>query len=113
MQTAAGITLFLHALLLFPKVAERVFEEIQSVTQGLRLPRVSDQSQMPYTTAVWKEVVRWRPILPLGQLFYLGSLCVHAYSVQMTLGVPHVNLQDEIVKGYFIPKGTIIHQNNE
>jgi hypothetical protein len=26
-------------------------------------------------------------------------------------GLPHVNLQDEIIRGYFIPKGTVIHQN--
>jgi cytochrome P450 len=25
--------------------------------------------------------------------------------------LPHVNSQDEIIRGYFIPKGTVIHQN--
>jgi hypothetical protein len=26
-------------------------------------------------------------------------------------GFPHVNEEDEVVRGYFIPKGTMIHQN--
>ncbi|PVF93585.1 cytochrome P450 [Serendipita vermifera] len=91
--TGSGTILFLYTLFLFPKVAERIFEEIQSVTQGLRLPHVRDQARLPYTEAVWKEVVRWRPPMPLG--------------------IPHVNIQDEIIRGHVIPKGTIIHQNNQ
>ncbi|PVF93578.1 cytochrome P450 [Serendipita vermifera] len=89
--TTGGIIQFLHVLFLFPTVSNRVFREIQSVTQGLRLPRISDRSQFPYTEAVWKESVRWRPFFPLG--------------------LPHVNTQDEIIRGYFIPKGTMILQN--
>lgn len=89
--TTGGIIQFLHVLFLFPTVSNRVSREIQSVTQGLRLPRISDRSQFPYTEAVWKESVRWRPFFPLG--------------------LPHVNTQDEIIRGYFIPKGTMILQN--
>lgn len=90
--TTGGIIQFLHSLFLFPDVADRVFKEVQSVTQGLRLPQISDQPKLPYTEAVWKEAVRWRPFIPVG--------------------IPHVNEQDEILQGYFIEKGTIIHQNN-
>lgn len=89
--TSAGAIQFLHVLFLFPEVAQRVYVEIQSVTQGLRLPQITDRPQLPYTEAVWKEAVRWRTFFPLG--------------------LPHVNLEDEIVRGYFIPKGTVIHQN--
>lgn len=89
--TSAGATQLVHVLFLFPDIAERVYAEIQTVTQGLRLPRIADRAQLPYTEAVWKEAVRWRTFFPIG--------------------LPHVNSQDEIVRGYFIPKGTVIHQN--
>ncbi|PVF97375.1 cytochrome P450 [Serendipita vermifera] len=89
--TSAGVIQFLHVLFLFPEVSERVFAEIQTVTQGVRLPRISDRSKMPYTEAVWKEAVRWRTFFPIG--------------------LPHVNTQDETIRGYFLPKGMIIHQN--
>ncbi|PVF93586.1 cytochrome P450 [Serendipita vermifera] len=89
--TMAGAIHFLQALFLFPEVAERVFEEIQAVTQGLRLLAVNDRRNLPFTEAVWKEATRWRPFLPLG--------------------TPHVTSQDEVLRGYFIPKGAIIHQN--
>jgi cytochrome P450 len=68
LQMTAGIVQFLHTLFLFPDVSERVFEEIQSVTQGHRLPTISDRPLLPFTDAVWKEAVRWRPFIPIGKL---------------------------------------------
>ncbi|PVG01693.1 cytochrome P450 [Serendipita vermifera] len=87
-----AIISFLHALFLYPEIAQRMFQEVQLVTHGLRLPKVSDMSSLPYCQAVFKESMRKRPFLPLG--------------------VPHVNDQDEILRGYLIPKETVIHQNN-
>jgi hypothetical protein len=29
----------------------------------------------------------------------------------INLGIPHVNSEDEVFRGHFIPKGTMIHQN--
>ncbi|PVF93573.1 cytochrome P450 [Serendipita vermifera] len=90
--TTGGVIQFLHTLFLFPAIAERVFEEIRSITHGHRLPQVSDRPKLPYTEAAWKEALRLRPFFPIG--------------------MPHVNLQDEIIRGYFIPKGTMIQPNN-
>ncbi|PVG04930.1 cytochrome P450 [Serendipita vermifera] len=81
----------LHALFLHPMEVQKVFEEIQSVTHGQRLPNLSDRSSLPYTLAVLRECIRWRTYVPLG--------------------IPHVNDQDEIIRGYLIPKGTSIHLN--
>lgn len=89
--TTAAIIQFLHSLFIFPDVAERVFQEIQSVTQGHRLPKISDRPNLPFTDAVWKEAARWSPFIPIS--------------------VPHLCTRDEVIKGYLIPKGTIIHQN--
>ncbi|PVF93566.1 cytochrome P450 [Serendipita vermifera] len=91
--TTAGTIQFLHVLFLFPEIAQKVFEEIQTVTHGQRLPKVADRANLPYTEAVWREAIRWEPVMPLG--------------------VPHVNEQDEVIRGYFIPKGTMIHQNTK
>jgi cytochrome P450 len=90
-QTTAAVVSFIHAMFLFPEISDKVFEEIQTVTAGERLPLVTDRPRLPFTEAAWKEALRWHPFIPLGS--------------------PHINSQDEIVNGYLIPKGSNIHQN--
>jgi len=90
--TTAGIIAFLHAMFLFPHIAEKVHKEIEEVTSGQRMPQVTDRPNLPFTEAVWKEAWRWHPFFPVG--------------------APHVNSQDEIVNGFLIPKGTLIGPNN-
>lgn len=58
---------FLHAMLMFPKVAYKVHEEIQKHIGEGRLPTIADRPKLVYTEAVWKECTRWRPALPLGK----------------------------------------------
>jgi cytochrome P450 len=78
-------------MLLFPEIAKRVYEEIISVTDGTRLPRISDRAHLPFTEAAWKECLRWNPYVPVG--------------------IPHVNSQDEVINGYTIKAGTTINPN--
>ncbi|KIM28312.1 hypothetical protein M408DRAFT_329418 [Serendipita vermifera MAFF 305830] len=87
-----AIMAFVNALLLFPEVSKKVYEEVIGVTDGARLPRISDRPNLPYSEAVWKEAFRWNTFTPIG--------------------VPHVNTQDEVINGYFIKSGTIININN-
>ncbi|PVF93462.1 cytochrome P450 [Serendipita vermifera] len=89
--TTGALISCLHSVLLYPEVSQRMFEEIQSVTHGHRLPTISDRANLPYCIAVFKETIRKRPFMPLG--------------------IPHANDQDEVIKGYIIPKGTMIHYN--
>ncbi|PVF93569.1 cytochrome P450 [Serendipita vermifera] len=89
--TIAAVTACLHNLFLYPEISKKVYAEIQSVTHGQRLPTAGDRPHLPYTEAVLKESIRWNPFAPLS--------------------IPHVNEQDEVVRGYLIPKGTVIHQN--
>lgn len=90
--TTAAIVAFLHALYLFPTVATKVYDEIKAVTlDGQRLLTVPDRQHLPYTEAVWKESMRWNPFI--------------------LMGVPHVNIQDEYIQGYRIPKGSMILQH--
>ncbi|KIM28320.1 hypothetical protein M408DRAFT_23723 [Serendipita vermifera MAFF 305830] len=90
--TSAAVMAFINALLLFPNVSKKVYEEVISVTDGTRLPRISDRPDLPYAEAVWKEAFRWNSFFPIG--------------------APHVNTQDEVVDGYFIKAGTVMNVNN-
>ena len=50
-----------------------------------RLPSLDDRKQLPYIDAIIRETLRWRQVAPLG--------------------VPHTTTEDDVYKGYFIPKG--------
>ena len=51
-----------------------------------RLPTLDDRKHLPYIEAIIRETLRWRQVAPLG--------------------VPHTTTEDDVFKGYFIPKGT-------
>lgn len=59
---------FLIAMAQNPTVQLRVQEELDTVLAG-RLPGIEDRGSLPYCEAVVKEVMRWRPVLPLGAPF--------------------------------------------
>lgn len=42
--------------------------EIDSVTEGQRLPSFADRERLPYIAALTKEVMRWHAVVPLGKL---------------------------------------------
>ena len=72
-------------MILYPDVQKRAQEEVDRVTGCKRLPEYEDQESMPYIKALVREVVRWKPLLPLG--------------------LAHANNKSDTYKGYFIPKG--------
>jgi hypothetical protein len=47
-------------------------EELDAVTRRERLPTFGDRPRLPFVDAICKEVTRWRPVLPLGELL-LGN----------------------------------------
>jgi cytochrome P450 len=59
------MSLFLAALL-YPDIQKRAQEELDAVTGRERLPTFEDQPRLPFVDAVCKEVMRWRPVAPLG-----------------------------------------------
>lgn len=67
MQTTAAIIAFLHAIFLFPEIAEKVYKEIEGVTNGQRSLQVTDRPNLPFTEAVWKEAWRWNTFIPIGK----------------------------------------------
>ncbi|KAI1790771.1 cytochrome P450 [Ganoderma leucocontextum] len=56
-----------------------------------RLPDFDDRENLPYIEAIFQEVLRWRPVVPLG--------------------IPHSTMQDDTFNGMFIPKGTMVFAN--
>ncbi|KAI4252087.1 MAG: hypothetical protein LQ352_004487 [Teloschistes flavicans] len=74
--------------LCYPEALRKAREEADTVcgANAERLPCISDMDQMPYTCALVKEVLRWRPIVPLVP--------------------PHQLTQDLLFEDYRFPKGT-------
>ncbi|TQN63862.1 Cytochrome P450 monooxygenase atE, partial [Colletotrichum shisoi] len=88
-NTRMTINVFIMAMATRPEAQARARQEVDRVcAQGnsLRLPRMSDMSAMPYVAATIKEVLRWRPTVPVIP--------------------PHQLTQDLEFDGYCIPAGT-------
>ncbi|KAH8103831.1 cytochrome P450 [Cristinia sonorae] len=84
------IETFMLAMLLNPEVQRRAQDEIDRVVGADRLPTYSDRESLPFVEAVMREVMRWRPPVPM---------------------VPRHPTQDDVYNGYFIPKDTIVYIN--
>lgn len=59
---------FLVAALLRPEIQTMAQEELDAVTRRERFPTFKDRPKLPFVNAICQEVVRWRPITPLGEL---------------------------------------------
>lgn len=70
-----------------PDIQRKAQEEVDRVIGPDRLPSLEDRESLPYVEAMYREVLRWRPALPL---------CM-----------PHASTEDAIYNEYFIPKGTL------
>ncbi|KAI9450392.1 cytochrome P450 [Lactarius psammicola] len=75
----------------YPDVQKRAHEELDSVVGRTRIPTFSDFQHLPYIRAMVKEMLRWRPVVPLG--------------------IPHLSTKDDWYNGMFIPKGTTMLAN--
>ena len=53
---------------LYPHIQAKAQEELDNVIGSDRLPKLSDREELPYINALVKEVFRWNPVLPLGEL---------------------------------------------
>ncbi len=75
---------------LHPEAQKRAQAELDAVL-GDRLPTFADKDDLPYVTAVMKEVFRWIPVLPLA--------------------VPHRAINSDQYKGFYIPAGASVLGN--
>jgi Cytochrome P450 len=65
---------FFVALLLRPEVQTMAQKELDAVTMRERLPTFEDRPRLPFVDAICKEVKRWKPSVPLGELPPLSCL---------------------------------------
>ena len=56
------------AALLRPEIQTIAQKELDAVTRRERLPTFEDRSRLPFVDAICKEVIRWRPVVPMGEL---------------------------------------------
>lgn len=57
---------FVVAMLSHPSMQKKAQEEIDAVTGRERLPTFEDRAKLPYVSAIYKELLRWKPVVPLG-----------------------------------------------
>ena len=72
-------------------VVEKAQEGLDRVVGNERLPELSDRENLPYISALLKELLRWACPVPFG--------------------VPKRVVEDDVYKGYHIPAGANIIEN--
>ncbi|CAG8909736.1 unnamed protein product [Penicillium egyptiacum] len=89
--TATTLNNWLLAMTLNPEVVKKAQEELDRVVGSDRLPTWEDEQNLPYTRAMIKETLRWRPVNKFGMM--------------------HATNDDDWYDGYFIPKGSVVILN--
>ncbi|GAB1520438.1 hypothetical protein RhiTH_003513 [Rhizoctonia solani] len=64
--TVSAVSTFFIAMLHHPKVQEAAQDEIDRIVGPNRLPNFTDRDSLPYIEAIYKEVLRWQPLAPIG-----------------------------------------------
>ena len=87
------MTAFILAMTLWPDIQARAQAELDAVvgTSWTRFPTFADRVRLPYINAIVLEVLRWNPAVPLG--------------------LAHRLTEDDIYRGWLIPKGTVVWAN--
>ncbi|KAK7442492.1 hypothetical protein VKT23_016090 [Stygiomarasmius scandens] len=89
--TVTALHSFFLAMVCYPEVQRKAQKELDRVVGRNRLPNHSDETDLPYTTAIMYEVLRTQPVNPLG--------------------LAHYTTEDDYYKGYFIPKNSVVFAN--
>lgn len=78
-------------MLLHPHVQKRAQEELDEVVGPDALPSFDHFARLRYIWAIVHEVIRWQTVTPIA--------------------LPHLLVAEDVVDGYFIPKGTVVFGN--
>ena len=84
----SSLVSFIYLMTINPEIQLAAQREIDSVIGNNRLPSFDDRASLPYIEAIYRELLRFAPPLPLF--------------------IPHTTNEGEYYKGYFIPKGNFI-----
>jgi cytochrome P450 len=75
----------------YPETQRKAQEELDRIVGRGRFPDFSDMENLPYVKALYKEVLRYHPIVPIG--------------------VPHSCIADNEYMDMMIPKGAVVISN--
>ncbi|KIP07729.1 hypothetical protein PHLGIDRAFT_89231 [Phlebiopsis gigantea 11061_1 CR5-6] len=89
--TVSSLSTFFLAMARYPDVQRKAQQELDAVVKSDRMPTMADYGRLPYIRALVSECLRWHPIGPLG--------------------IPHQSTEDDVYRGYFLPKGTVFVAN--
>ncbi|KAK7448456.1 cytochrome p450 [Stygiomarasmius scandens] len=64
--TMSAISTFWLAMSLYPDVQKKAHKELDNVLGPGKLPDFNDRSSLPYIEAIYREVMRWHPAIPMG-----------------------------------------------
>ncbi|KAK6971967.1 cytochrome P450, partial [Favolaschia claudopus] len=89
---ATTLSIFILAMVLNPDVLKKAQKEVDEVVkQKGELPDLNDEEALPYVAAVMRELLRWRPLAPIG--------------------IPHRLSTDDQYQGYHLPAGSLVIGN--
>ncbi|XP_076057346.1 methyl farnesoate epoxidase-like [Oratosquilla oratoria] len=89
--TASFVTFAIMFMCLYPEVQQKVQKELGEVVGWSRYPSMGDKTNLPYTEATYTEIMRIR--------------CPAIFTV------PHYAERDTVLKGYHVPKDTLVMVN--
>ncbi|KAL4072596.1 cytochrome P450 [Scleroderma yunnanense] len=87
-STSSTLKVLVLAMVLNPDVQAKVHAELDTVVGKGVLPTFEYKERLPYLQAILYEVLRWKPVIPLG--------------------APHATTASDTFEGYYIPKGCIV-----
>ncbi|KAJ6466256.1 cytochrome P450 [Mycena sanguinolenta] len=89
--SVSALASFFLAMAPYPEIQKKAQAEIDTVIGPGQLPEFEDRPSLPFVEALYREVMRWKPVTPLG--------------------VAHASAEDDVYDGYFIPKGATVIAN--
>ncbi|EKM77629.1 hypothetical protein AGABI1DRAFT_122003 [Agaricus bisporus var. burnettii JB137-S8] len=89
--TVSAINTFLLMMICYPEIQDKAQAELDRVIGKGQLPDFSDEPSLPYISALVKESLRYQAITPFA--------------------IPHYLSEDDVYKGYYLPKGSVVLGN--
>ena len=91
-----------------PDVLKRAQADLDAVVKPGHLPDFEDEESLPFITAIVKETLRWRDVVPIGRSVLTP---IRKRLMMIYTAIPRLLDYDDEYKGYRVPAGSIIIPN--